>query len=152
MATINNAEEFLRIAEEFGSFQKWLDTLNKENNYDYKIRKSHNVKPLDVPDEWLVGADQYQTDRCKNGMALSPIYHIAQEFKPTKENLTAVLLYFFNINAPSNVDITVSIRESLDGQDLTTMIRNIDDEKIKQYSVEFIKEYLKCQKYTILCQ
>ena len=38
MATINNAEEFMRIAEEHGSFQMWLDRLNKENNYEY-IRK-----------------------------------------------------------------------------------------------------------------
>ena len=39
MATINNAEEFLRIAEEFGSFQKWLDSLNKENNYEYVVKR-----------------------------------------------------------------------------------------------------------------
>jgi DNA-3-methyladenine glycosylase I len=39
MATINNAEEFLRIAEEYGSFQKWLDSLNKENNYEYVVKR-----------------------------------------------------------------------------------------------------------------
>jgi hypothetical protein len=102
-----------------------------ENDYDYKIGISNNVKPLDVPDKWLKGADQYQTDRCKHGMVLSPKYHNAQEFKPTKEDLTAVLLHFFNIDAPSNVDITVGIRESLDGQDLITMTINADNKKIK---------------------
>ena len=102
-----------------------------ENDYDYKIRKSNNVKPLDVPEEWLVGADQYQTDGNKYGIALSPIYHNAQEFKPTKEDLTAVMLHFFNKNAPPDVDITVSIRESLDGQDLTTMTVSADNKKIK---------------------
>jgi DNA-3-methyladenine glycosylase I len=33
MATINNAEEFQRIIREHGSFQKWLDGLDKSNNY-----------------------------------------------------------------------------------------------------------------------
>ncbi len=35
MATIHNAEEFKRIKGEFGSFQKWLDGLDKSNNYSY---------------------------------------------------------------------------------------------------------------------
>lgn len=33
MATIQNAEEFQRIRREYGSFQKWLDGLDKANNY-----------------------------------------------------------------------------------------------------------------------
>jgi DNA-3-methyladenine glycosylase I len=38
MATIQNAEEFRRIAKDHGSFQKWLDGLDKSNNYQYVIK------------------------------------------------------------------------------------------------------------------
>lgn len=38
MATIKNAEEFRRIAKEYGSFQKWLDVLDKSKNYQYVIK------------------------------------------------------------------------------------------------------------------
>jgi len=38
MATIQNAEEFRRIAKDHGSFQKWLDSLDKSNNYQYVIK------------------------------------------------------------------------------------------------------------------
>ena len=37
MATINNAEEFQRIRKEHGNFQKWMDTLDKSNNYKVVI-------------------------------------------------------------------------------------------------------------------
>jgi len=33
LATISNAREFERIAAEHGSFQRWLDSLDKSNNY-----------------------------------------------------------------------------------------------------------------------
>ena len=33
MATIHNAKEFERISEEHGSFQEWLDGLDKSQNY-----------------------------------------------------------------------------------------------------------------------
>ena len=39
MATINNAEEFQRIIREHGSFQKWLDSLDKGSNYDYVAKR-----------------------------------------------------------------------------------------------------------------
>jgi DNA-3-methyladenine glycosylase I len=38
MATIQNAEEFRKIIEEHGSFQKWLDSLDKSNNYQYVVK------------------------------------------------------------------------------------------------------------------
>ncbi len=38
-ATILNAEEFKRIAAEHGSFQKWLDSMDKGNNYDYVVKR-----------------------------------------------------------------------------------------------------------------
>jgi 3-methyladenine DNA glycosylase Tag len=37
MATIQNAEEFQRIIREHDSFQKWLDGLDKSNNYKVVI-------------------------------------------------------------------------------------------------------------------
>ena len=33
MATIENAKEFANIKKEYGSFQKWLDSLDKTDNY-----------------------------------------------------------------------------------------------------------------------
>lgn len=39
MATIHNAEEFQRIAEKHGSFQEWLDIMDKSNNYDYVTKR-----------------------------------------------------------------------------------------------------------------
>jgi len=101
-----------------------------ENNYNFS--ESSSFKPVDVPDSWLEGADQYQTDYYSHaGMVIAPLYHVAQEFKPTKEDLTAVALNFYNFDAPSNIDITVSIRDSLDGVDLTTKTISADDKKIK---------------------
>jgi DNA-3-methyladenine glycosylase I len=38
-ATIRNAEEFKRIVAEHGSFQKWLDSLDKGSNYDYVVKR-----------------------------------------------------------------------------------------------------------------
>jgi len=38
-ATILNAEEFKRIAAEHGSFQEWLDAMDKSNNYDYVVKR-----------------------------------------------------------------------------------------------------------------
>jgi DNA-3-methyladenine glycosylase I len=38
-ATIRNAEEFKRIAAEDGSFQKWLDGMDKGSNYDYVVKR-----------------------------------------------------------------------------------------------------------------
>ncbi len=39
MATIQNAEEFQRIAKEHGSFKKWLDEMDKGNNYSYVAKR-----------------------------------------------------------------------------------------------------------------
>lgn len=93
-----------------------IATNVNKNNYS----ESRIIKPNDIPDEWLEGADQYQTDDYRYGMVISPTYHVAQAFKPNKTDLTAVALYFFSIDAPFGIEITVSIRESLDGVDLTT--------------------------------
>ena len=56
-------------------------------------------------------------------MTIYPPYWVAQEFKPTKNELTAVALEFFKAgNPPAGLEITVSIRESLNGNDLTELI------------------------------
>lgn len=39
LATINNAREFERIVEKNGSFQKWLDSIDKSNNYDVVVKR-----------------------------------------------------------------------------------------------------------------
>jgi len=101
------------------------------NENDYKFSESISYKPVDVPDSWLEGADQYQTERSDYGFIINPEYHIAQEFKPTKEDLTAVALHLFDWDAPSDIEITVHIRESLDGDDLTTITREAN---VKDYS------------------
>ena len=38
IATIQNAEEFKKIINEYGSFKKWLDSLDKSNNYQYVVK------------------------------------------------------------------------------------------------------------------
>ena len=37
-STINNAKEFLKIKEEFGSFHNYLETLDKSNNYESAVK------------------------------------------------------------------------------------------------------------------
>jgi hypothetical protein len=102
------------------------------NEKNYNLCELKSYKPTDLPDDWLEGADQYQTDDYRYGMVISPVWNIAQEFKPTKEDLTAVALYFFNLNAPSGIDITLAIRDSLDGIDLTSITINADNKNIKK--------------------
>jgi hypothetical protein len=101
-------------------------TENSNNFNELKI-----YKPGDVPNSWLEGADQYQTSNCNYGDEIFPPLMAAQEFKPTKEDLTAVALGFFNHDAPSGIEITISIRDALHRSDLTTKTISADD-KIKK--------------------
>jgi len=39
IATINNAKQFQNIKEEYGSFQSYLDSLDKSNNYASVIKE-----------------------------------------------------------------------------------------------------------------
>jgi hypothetical protein len=100
--------------------------VNKNNYCESRI-----IKPTDVPDDWLEGADQYQTDDYAYGYQCTPVFHIAQGFKPTKEDLTAVALYFFGFNPPSGVKITVAIRDNLTDVDLTKYTIDADSKKIE---------------------
>jgi 3-methyladenine DNA glycosylase Tag len=39
MATINNAKQFQNIKREFGSFQRFIDSLDKSNNYALVVKE-----------------------------------------------------------------------------------------------------------------
>ena len=39
LAAISNAREFERIAAEHGGFRRWLDSLDKSNNYDAVLKR-----------------------------------------------------------------------------------------------------------------
>ena len=103
-----------------------------ENNYNFS--ESRSFKPVDVPDSWLEGADQYLTSNCGYGDEIFPPYMAAQEFKPTQEDLTAVALGFFKKSPPSGLKITVSIRDALDGNDLA--VKTVDADLIKMNNRE----------------
>ena len=80
----------------------------------------------------MKGSDQTQTSNCGYGTPITQYAFFAQEFKPTKDKLTAVALSFFKTNSPpSSTSITVSIRDELEGDDLVTISVNADDWKIK---------------------
>jgi DNA-3-methyladenine glycosylase I len=38
-ATIENARRFKALSERYGGFQKWLDGIDKRNNYDLVVKK-----------------------------------------------------------------------------------------------------------------
>jgi DNA-3-methyladenine glycosylase I len=42
LATIHNAREFEQIVGEYGSFQRWLDSLDKTNNYALVVQRLVN--------------------------------------------------------------------------------------------------------------
>jgi len=113
----------LLIATVFTSVGLGTDTLGNE------------FESQPPPVLWLKGSDQKQTTDIKYGMLIQPLYIVAQEFKPTKDTLTAVALNLFEFGeAPPSVEITVSIREELEGNDLTTININADSEKITKRS------------------
>ena len=64
--------------------------------------------------------DQYQTEDCGYGIMIFDGYWCAQAFKPSLGILTKVQLYMFRYGNPSNnIQITISIKSSLTGGDLT---------------------------------
>jgi len=80
---------------------------------------------------WLIGSDQKLTSNCGYGDELFPPLMAAQEFKPTKDKLTAVALSFFKYNPPNGLEITVSIRGDLNGSDLTAITLDAGEADIK---------------------
>jgi hypothetical protein len=82
--------------------------------------------------ETLSGQDQKQTHQDGSGFNIVPAQWLAQGFKPSKDKLVAVQLYIFkHDNPPEGVEITVSIRDKLNGSDLTVITENAD--QIKTY-------------------
>ncbi len=101
--------------------------INKNNYNELKI-----IKPTDVPDKWLEGADQYQIENIPFGFVIQPSFPCAQEFKPSKETLTAVALPFFKFgNPPSGTTITIWIRNELNGNNLATANIDADNRRFK---------------------
>jgi len=43
LAAIHNARELERIAAEHGGFQRWLDSLDKSNNYDAVLKRLSSI-------------------------------------------------------------------------------------------------------------
>jgi hypothetical protein len=92
------------------------------------IRNVGNENPPALPNN---GVDQEQTNDSNWGQALCRPYWLAQSFKPSKENLTSVQLFLFKYgDPPAGTEITVSIKNALNGTDLTAKTVNAD--KIKK--------------------
>ena len=78
---------------------------------------------------WLIGSDQKQL-KDGYGFWIIPQWIWVQEFKPSKDKLTAVSLWFFKGgNPPDGIEITVIIRNSLNGENLAE--KKINADKIK---------------------
>jgi hypothetical protein len=99
--------------------------FNKDENLNFVYQKT-NV--FDVPPSmWLKGSDQKQTEDSNYGCIIFPPDLYAQEFKPTKDTLTAVALQMFKVgDPPADLEITVSIRNELNGSDLTSKTKDAD--------------------------
>ena len=95
------------------------------------IMSVSDYEPNFAPFWWLKGSDQKLTSNCRYGDEIFPPLMAAQEFKPTKDKLTAVALSFFKHKPQSGVEITVSIRDDLNGNDLATKTIDADDANIK---------------------
>jgi hypothetical protein len=73
------------------------------------------------------GVDQEQTHQDGRGFTIFYGQSCAQGFVPTIDLLTAVQLYIFSgDDVASGYEITVSIRDDLDGDDLTSVTVNAD--------------------------
>lgn len=123
----------LLIATTFPAIGFKIDTEFYSNNID----RCNQVKYIDsnppqLSSVWWLGVDQEQKGHCGQGFQIRPPYWFAQEFKPTKEKLIGIELWMFKYNnTPSGLKINVSIRDSLDGNDLamTTIDADIISDK-----------------------
>jgi hypothetical protein len=91
-----------------------------------------NENPITSYQPFGGGLDQQQTKQDGMGFNIVPEQWLAQGFKPTKEKLASVQLYIFkHDNPPEGIEITVSIRESLNGVELA--IANESADQIEDY-------------------
>lgn len=99
----------------------------KKNNYnDVLIEKSKSEKEIYIFNNYRNGdvVDQQQTKNCYTGWGVLDIQWVAQGFTPSLEVLTRVQLFMFKMGDIDDIQITVSIRESLNGNDLTNVSIN----------------------------
>ena len=121
------------------AFQVTGIQINNEIENDSNIAFVNPNKLKDPLANWLEGSDQKQTEHDGYGFQVRTPFVHAQEFKPTKDKCTAVALEMFKYGSPpEGKQITVSIRDSLNGSDLTSKIRDADDiTKGKWYLFDF---------------
>jgi hypothetical protein len=130
-------------------------TLLAVGTKNIKIDSNNLDKTIDLIPILQNGVDQEQTSQCGRGFFIKPTQWLAQGFKPTVTKLTAVQLYIFkHDNPPVNIQITVSIRDSLEGNDLTVISVNADQiEDYKWVSFDFPDiEVTPEQQYYIICR
>ncbi|UCF49152.1 MAG: hypothetical protein JSU91_05230 [Thermoplasmatales archaeon] len=78
------------------------------------------------------GLDQQQTNQEGQGLIILPSQWLAQGFKPSVEKLAAVQLYIFkHDNPPAGIEITVSIRDTINGSDLVQI--SVSADQIEDY-------------------
>ena len=88
--------------------------LNGKSNIENEITNSENYGRDEV-------VDQQQTTFCYYGWGVYDNQWIAQSFKPCLNVITKVELYLFKQGIVDGIQITVSIRDSLNGGDLTSI-------------------------------
>jgi len=100
---------------------------------EYFSDMTKSFEPVfDPPTDWLENSDQNQTSDCRVGFIIFNSVQLAQEFKPSKSNLTAVALCFFKMGSPpSGLKITVIIKDNLDGNILAEDSIDVDRWKIE---------------------
>jgi len=97
-----------------------LAEYNEKKAVNTKINDSLEIKPVGYQGNGEI-LDQSQTLQSGWAWYLQPTQWIAQGFKPTTTELTRVELYLYrDYDPPVDTIITVSIRNSLDGNDLTS--------------------------------
>jgi hypothetical protein len=104
--------------------------LIENNKHNDKINLS-NPSPDDI-------LDQEQPYDCGYGARITEDRWLAQSFKPTLEILTRIQLKMFRHGNPSrDIELTVSIRDSFDGNVLTTFSVDADQIISNDYWLEF---------------
>jgi hypothetical protein len=99
-----------------------------ENSKSTKIENISYNLPISNPRWLLEGADQSQITSISRGYYIYPPFWLAQEFKPTKDKLNAVAIKMFKRGyVQYDHIITVSIRDNLNGGDLTVKTLVEDD-------------------------
>lgn len=100
-----------------------INTTTKDSNRELYTEVDKSPLPL----AWWLGVDQKQDKHCGYGQQIRPPFWCAQEFKPNKEKLIGIELWFFMYGAPpSGLEITVSVRKTLNGSDLTIATMGAD--------------------------